>query len=378
MSIAFLLLTNNDHLNINNISKIIKKGNIYVHPKNPQLVKSFLKDHIIHNLVETEWGKLSIVNAEYNLLKEAFKNTTNKWFILLSESCYPLLSYNTLLKNLNSKDKSFINLIGYFQINNINFFKASQFWILKREDVDIILKYYTKYNDLHIKYENGIIKHGSVTDETFFITLLMNEIKDYNFINKNSTYKRWIYLTMNLHPFVFNKLTKVDKQIIKQNNSFFIRKVTPYFNTKIYKNKENLIIYYIQTILCQEEEISYISGGYALYLYIYKIVSKNNIIKPYKNINLLPNDIDLVLNINYYYPEYTINFIKLMNILLLEPYKLDYNKIDLYLVVNIKYYDFIYNKIINEITSRIKVQYKENNIIIFFKVDIIIYKINRI
>ena len=248
MSIAFLLLTNNDHLNINNISKIIKKGNIYVHPKNPQLVKSFLKDHIIHNLVETEWGKLSIVNAEYNLLKEAFKNTTNKWFILLSESCYPLLSYNTLLKNLNSKDKSFINLIGYFQINNINFFKASQFWILKREDVDIILKYYTKYNDLHIKYENGIIKHGSVTDETFFITLLMNEIKDYNFINTNSTYKRWIYLTMNLHPFVFNKLTKVDKQIIKQNNSFFIRKVTPYFNTKIYKNKENLIIYYIDKI----------------------------------------------------------------------------------------------------------------------------------
>ena len=248
MSIAFLLLTNNEHLHVNSISKFLKKGNIYVHPKNPQLVKSFLKNHIIDNLVKTSWGRLSIVDAEYNLLKEAFKNTSNKWFILLSESCYPLISYDKLQKNLNNINKSIIHLIGYFEINNINFFKASQFWILKRDDVDIILKYYNKYNNLHIKYENNIIKHGCVPDESFFITLLMNEIKDYNFLNINSTYKRWIYLTMNSHPFVFNKLTNVDKQIIKQEKSFFIRKVTPSFNLKTYKNKDKLIIYYIDKI----------------------------------------------------------------------------------------------------------------------------------
>jgi hypothetical protein len=246
MSIAFLLLTRNDHLHINKISSFLKNGNIYVHPKYPNQVKSFLKNYIINDLVETKWGKLSIVNAEYNLLKTAFNNTNNKWFILMSESCYPLISYNKLLKEINVKNKSHIFLTTYFTLDNMNFFKASQFWILKRDDVEIILKYYNKYYNLFLKY-NSKIRVG-VPDETFFITLLMNEIKDYDFINIKLTFTRWLYVTHTLHPFVFNKLTKMDKKYIKNDNSYFIRKTGISFDLNTYKNKNNLIIYYIDNL----------------------------------------------------------------------------------------------------------------------------------
>jgi hypothetical protein len=293
MSIAFLLLTNNEHLHITTLSDFFKKGNIYIHPKNPNEVKSFLKGYIINDLVETEWGKLSIVKAEYNLLKEAFKNTLNKWFVLLSESCYPLISYNKLLKNLNTKNKSHFSLTSYFQIDNMNFFKASQFWILKRDDVEIILKHYYKYIDLYSKYKNIV-----VPDETFFITLLMNEINDYDFINIKSTFTRWIYLTMNSHPFIFNKLTKIDKKIIKENGSYFIRKVTNNFSLNTYKNKDNLIIYYIDKI--NNKNIKDINKNientdYIIFYseYAHQYIPKNIIEKSIYLINIYYKNVDI-------------------------------------------------------------------------------------
>jgi hypothetical protein len=281
MSIAFLLLTNKEHIHVNNISKFLKKGNIYVHPKYQNEITSYLKEHIITNLVKTSWGNLSIVNAEYNLLKESYKNIKNKWFILLSESCYPIISYNKLLKHLNKMDKSYFHLTSYFPIENINFFKSNQFWILKRDDVEVILKNYKKYYGLHLKYNNQILKYGA-PDETFFITLLMNEIKDYDFNNEKSTFTRWIYLTSNKHPFIFNKLTLLDKKIIKENKSFFIRKVSPYFTIKTYKNKDNLIIYYFDKLNNNniKEIESKLDSDYIIFYsdYIFDFIP-NNIIK---------------------------------------------------------------------------------------------------
>jgi hypothetical protein len=99
-----------------------------------------------------------------------------------------------------------------------------------------------------MKYSIQIIRNGCATDESFFITLLMNEIKDYDFINRKNTFTRWIYLTSNRHPFIFNKITKIDKKIMNNDKSFFIRKVSPYFNINTYKNKDNLIIYYYDKI----------------------------------------------------------------------------------------------------------------------------------
>ena len=68
MSIAFLLLTKNDYLHVHNLSNFLKNGNVYVHPKYPNKVNSYLKFLILSDLVETSWGNLNIVDAEYNFL----------------------------------------------------------------------------------------------------------------------------------------------------------------------------------------------------------------------------------------------------------------------------------------------------------------------
>ncbi len=246
-SIAFLLLTYGDHVKADYIQKYLSNGNIYVHPKNKSDVKSFLKNHIIDNNVKTEWGKCSIVKAELELLKESYKNTNNKWFILMSDKCLPIVDYNTLYKKLNEINKSNFHLTGYFNIpslQNFSFYKSSQFWILERNDVSIILNKYSKYLKIIKDFEKEIYHH-SACDEAFFLTLLINENPNYDFYNIRSTYSRWIYLTKNSHPFIFNKITSFDIKDLIDNKSFFIRKITNNFTLNNIKPKNNLIIIFI-------------------------------------------------------------------------------------------------------------------------------------
>jgi hypothetical protein len=70
MSTAFLLLTYSEHIQVENIKDFLMNGNIYVHPKYPNEIKSYLKDYIIDDLVKTDWGNINLVQAEINLLKK--------------------------------------------------------------------------------------------------------------------------------------------------------------------------------------------------------------------------------------------------------------------------------------------------------------------
>ncbi len=251
--IAFLLLTYGDHIQSENIKNFLENGNIYVHPKYPKEVHSYLKNYIIENLVETKWGDFSIVNAELNLLEESYKNKENEWFILMSDTCFPLKSFvqlknilfnkNNNKKNNNYINKSFFLLNGYFNKNNINFYKSSQFWILNRDDVKTILDKKNKYINIFNKTKIT----DAASDELFFLTLLMNEHNlDYIFNNHMINYSKWINFTFNKHPFIINKLTKIDEDFIINNKCLFIRKISKTFSP-IYDNKlkDTLTVFYI-------------------------------------------------------------------------------------------------------------------------------------
>ena len=252
MSIAFLLLTYEEHIQSENIKNFLINGNIYVHPKYPDKINSYLKDYIIEDLFETDWGNINIVQAEINLLKESFKNENNEWFILMSDTCYPMINYNQLLSKLNNINLSCFNVTAFFIVDNIKIYKTSQFWILKRIDVEIILKHYNKYIDFFNKEHNTIQYNNGVPDETFFLTILMNECKNYMFYNNNTTFVRKINLINNLHPFTINKLTYYDIELVKK--SYFIRKVSNTFSDNIYQNNINLVIIYLDKIINKEIE----------------------------------------------------------------------------------------------------------------------------
>ena len=106
MKFAFLFLTYDNIYNINVLLNFINNDNLYIHPKFPENVNNNLKKYIIKDLVKTKWGEYSIVKATLNLLKEAYKNSDNEYFILLSSDSYPLYNKNTFIKKFMKLDKN--------------------------------------------------------------------------------------------------------------------------------------------------------------------------------------------------------------------------------------------------------------------------------
>ncbi len=236
--IAFLLLTYNEHNKYKNIENFLQEGNIYVHAKEPNNVKSYLKKYIIKEYVKTTWAGFGIVKAEVKLLEAAFENQENKWFVLMSNSCYPLLTYNQLNNELNKNDNKY-SFFSYVKEEN-GMQKTSQFWILNRRDVGVIINTQNKYFELYCK------KH--VMDERYFLTVLMKEIPDYKYNNKTPTYSRWIDGVNSYHPIIFNRLTPYDKKLFKEKNYFFFRKISDKFVMETITPKSNLWLIYIDSM----------------------------------------------------------------------------------------------------------------------------------
>ena len=219
--IAFLFLTI-DNTRFPEIWEYYFRGNedkinIYVHPKNKELVTdSFLRDNIIDDLRETKWGLL--VDAELELFKSAFKDKDNKYFILLSESCLPIKSFNSLYSFLSTDNLSYLKLrnedetndtidylfekkdLGNYFDKNYNFVKHSQWCCLSRYHVEKLVN-----NKLVKKFIN--VHTG---DELFMSVLFPDDnIKDFE-IN----YSDWSNKTK------ANELTKEIKELwIKYDNS---------------------------------------------------------------------------------------------------------------------------------------------------------------
>lgn len=232
--IAFLYLIY-DKIN-DKLFEFTKNGNIYIHPKYPNKIDNKLKPYVIKKLIQTEWGNFSIVNATINLLEEAYKN--NKWFILLSGDSYPLYDYNTFINIFNNihNNKSCFNYANHHH----SIYKTSQFFILNKDDVSIILNKHNQYKNIFMKYIKNKMLDGA-PDEYYFLSLLKYYNNNYKFINYSLIYVRWIGELYSLNPFIFNYITKYDKKVIKESKSLFMRKVSDNFSNKV-SNKTYLYI----------------------------------------------------------------------------------------------------------------------------------------
>jgi hypothetical protein len=227
------------------IRQITKLHNIYIHPKNPEDV--FIEDeqYIIPNLVPTEWGKKSIVDATIELLKESYKKEENHWFFLLSQDVYPMVSFANIKARLKEEKKSFFDSIQ----DDGTFYKTSQWWILSRKDVSVILEHYAEFNEKHKNVFKGIPKLSFETavDEIYFLSLLKWKNPKYTYNNSKVVYTRWLGHIPTKHPFVYNRLLDIDKQHIEKQGSFFIRKTTATFSPTTYKTNDHLYVLFIGT-----------------------------------------------------------------------------------------------------------------------------------
>ncbi len=260
--VALMFLTYNNIYFQNKYDKYFEQCNVYIHPKETDKIIPKNKQFIIDNIIETEWSKISIVQATVILLKTAFANKNNKYFILLSQDTCPLYSIEQLLIYLNllneksvftyveTLDNSVTNQSPNTMISkddtttdNITLYKTSQWWCLTREDVSIILKHYLIFNTLLFKPKFNSSKINAAPDEVFFLSLLKHYVPNYRYVNSKFIYTEWVNDTQ--HPTLFNKLSYTD--VLNMSDSLFIRKTSPTFDTTTYFPSNRVIVLFVGT-----------------------------------------------------------------------------------------------------------------------------------
>ena len=92
-------------------SKYSDKFTIYNHSKEPEKVTDLLlKDKHIPEHIDTCWGCPNLVEANILMMKQALLDPLNKKFILVSDSCIPIVSFDKFYSEIMKDDKSIINI----------------------------------------------------------------------------------------------------------------------------------------------------------------------------------------------------------------------------------------------------------------------------
>jgi hypothetical protein len=254
--VAFLFLTIGD-INYSNLWEKYFRGhedkcNIYCHPKNPNNVKSFFKNKIIKDRVETKWGHISIVEAMTKLLRKAFNDDKkNEYFIFRSESCVPIKSfskmYDFVTKYKNKSLFALVNNMGQHQSrfkylkNNEKvgltldkFYKGETWSIISRKHVITILKEFPKMKE--------VFKDVYVPEEHFNVSIILLKHSRKSIKDISTTLVHWI---SGKHPYSFGPmLSKKDKNVLIEkntDNTFFARKFNYDKNNNVEKFIEKLI-----------------------------------------------------------------------------------------------------------------------------------------
>ncbi|KAI0527191.1 hypothetical protein KFK09_002790 [Dendrobium nobile] len=113
--VAFMFLTTGP-LPLSPLWEKFFKGNeglysIYVHSL-PSYKANFPPESVFYKRQipsqVTEWGNISLCDAEKRLLANALLDLSNEWFILLSETCIPLYNFSIIYTYLKGSNHSFV------------------------------------------------------------------------------------------------------------------------------------------------------------------------------------------------------------------------------------------------------------------------------
>lgn len=160
----------------------------------------------------SEWGQMSMCDAERRLLANALLDLSNERFVLLSESCIPLSNFNITYQYLIRSRYSFVGMIddpgpygrGRYNPNMApevtidQWRKASQWFEVNRKLALSIVKDTTYYP----KFERFCKPHCYV-DEHYFPTMLF--IESANLLaNRSITWVDWS--RGGAHPATFGRV----------------------------------------------------------------------------------------------------------------------------------------------------------------------------
>ena len=204
----------------------------------------------------------------------AFRNSENKWFCLLTESCVPIVPMNKFVKimeeniskSILSWSEAYWNTIIHTRANlrllKKDFQLANTPWfIFSRDHVNKLLYFLVKENDLY-----KTICQGGLANESVF-AIALQSYKDLSnpnkVINEVSTLTDWEHMESPTSPYLFKNGSQFEINIInnlKEKHKFglFLRKVSPHFPSQI-----------IEKLVFEEnKKINWI-GGLGMYIISY-------------------------------------------------------------------------------------------------------------
>ena len=214
----------------------------YCHTKRPPQ-DSFWQQCHIRRRIPTRWGDISLVQATLLLLQEALTDCHNEYFVLLSDSCIPIVDFQLLAQQLRHRGQSWIH---YKHIENrttryqqlglgikqklpwSRFYSQHQWTILRRSHALQILQMTPTYLPYFRKVH--------AVDEHYLVTLLwLAGVLETECYNHKITYCDWSDRTKS-HPATFKVVTDQLVELAQSHGNFFLRKVTdncrigPYLN----------------------------------------------------------------------------------------------------------------------------------------------------
>ncbi|CAI9093624.1 OLC1v1029171C1 [Oldenlandia corymbosa var. corymbosa] len=175
---------------------------IYVHSV-PSFQADFPKSSVFYGRQVpsqmTEWGKMSICDAEKRLVANALLDINNEWFVLLSESCIPLYNFSVIYHYISKSRYSFVSAFddpGPFgrgrynlgmapEVNITQWRKGSQWFEVNRK-LALSLVADTKF---YVKFEE-FCRPACYVDEHYFPTMLTIEAGD-QLANRSLTWVDW-------------------------------------------------------------------------------------------------------------------------------------------------------------------------------------------
>ncbi|XWS17664.1 hypothetical protein CRYUN_Cryun33cG0087000 [Craigia yunnanensis] len=147
----------------------------------------------------SEWGKMSMCDAERRLIANALLDISNEWFILLSESCIPLYNFSVIYHYIKKSKYSFIGAFddpGPFgrgrynkymapEVNLTQWRKGSQWFEINRKLAINIVEDVTYYP----KFER-FCRPACYVDEHYFPTMLTIQASNL-LANRSITWVDW-------------------------------------------------------------------------------------------------------------------------------------------------------------------------------------------
>ncbi len=242
-NIAFCFLTYGDIENTHTWRKFFNKMgsnyNVYLHPKESKEVSNYFYPHIIKDRVETEWGGISLVRATNNLFREAFKDESNKVFILLSDKCIPIHTPEIIKRELLTSKSNRMGIMGDMdsegryntikdksQISKDNFEKRSQWMVLNRDTVGKLLEI----------DKTELFEDVFAPDEVYYPTML--NMLGIDWEDKTLTFSNWIDIShkgnKNNYPKTYDFISFKEIEKIRETGALFMRKVTRESDFEIY------------------------------------------------------------------------------------------------------------------------------------------------